>query len=82
MQMALAASGLVGLTCVVVFLPETSHPGSRGVDKLAYDLLGTRRPTRWKLEFINPFGALWLLRSPVLMAVVSLSRDKRTSCVS
>jgi len=69
MQLALAVSGLIALACVVAFLPETSHPGSRGVEKLACDLIGTHR--RWKLGFINPLGALWLLRSPLLMTVVS-----------
>jgi hypothetical protein len=44
------------------FLSETSHPGSRGVDKLE---LGTAR--KWVI--LNPFRSLGLLRSPNLLAV-------------
>jgi hypothetical protein len=43
------------------FLPETSHPGSRGVDKLE---LGARK---WVV--LNPLKSLGLLRSPNLFAV-------------
>ncbi|TCD62516.1 hypothetical protein EIP91_006790 [Steccherinum ochraceum] len=56
MQLALCIAGLVTLTLVSLFLPETSHPGSRGVDKLE-----DGKP-RW--VWLNPFKGLALLRSP------------------
>jgi hypothetical protein len=49
---------------IYLSFPETSHPGTLGIDKL------TRR--RWiHITWVNPLSSLWLLRSPNLSAVVS-----------
>ncbi|KAG1819874.1 MFS general substrate transporter [Suillus subaureus] len=43
--------------------PETSHPGTLGIDKLKH--------RRWiHITWINPLRSLWLLRSPNLFAVM------------
>lgn len=75
MQYALFISGLLGFLLVYLFLPETSHPGARGVEK-QFDLaspLETRQKesifARW--VWLNPLTSLNLLRSPNLLAVVS-----------
>ena len=65
MQAILSAFGLFMLLLTMVFLPETSHPGARGVDKL---IEAEGRP-RW--VWLNPFGCLSLLRSPNIILLVS-----------
>lgn len=64
MQLALMVAGLVMFSLVFFFLPETSHPGTRGVDKAEGGRL------RW--VWLNPFGSVALLRSPNVTLVVSL----------
>ncbi|KAF8803996.1 MFS general substrate transporter [Phlegmacium glaucopus] len=62
--------GLVGLFVfflIMFFLPETYHPGERGVDKLDPSQL-----PKWRPVILNPLRPLWLLRSPNLLAVVLL----------
>ncbi|KAJ7285059.1 major facilitator superfamily domain-containing protein [Mycena rebaudengoi] len=54
----------IGFLCIVLFFPETSHPGTRGVDKLIRETNGAKR-----YAFVNPLKCLWLLRSPNLLAV-------------
>lgn len=54
------------------YLPETSHPGTRGLDKL--------KPTDRKWVWMNPFASLGILRSPNLALVVS-PIDSYTSCI-
>lgn len=66
MQLVLAVSGVLALACVIAFFPETMPPNTRGIDKKCQE---TGR--RWSFEFINPLTPLWLLRSPLLMGVVS-----------
>jgi len=44
-------------------MPDTSHPGARGVDK---EFGG-----EFKWVWLNPFKCLWYMRSPNLLAVVS-----------
>jgi MFS family permease len=62
----LGAWGLVGMVLVYLSLPETSHPGALGIDKV------TRR--RWiHITWVNPLSSLWLLRSPNLFAVMLAS---------
>ncbi|KAF8804007.1 MFS general substrate transporter [Phlegmacium glaucopus] len=59
--------GLVGLFVfflIMFFLPETYHPGERGVDKLDPSQL-----PKWRPVILNPLRPLWLLRSPNLLAV-------------
>ncbi|KAF8061834.1 major facilitator superfamily domain-containing protein [Lyophyllum atratum] len=61
MQAAIGGVGCVMLVCMVLFFPETSHPGKRGIDKIPE---GSRR-----LVFVNPLKPLALWRSPNLLAV-------------
>lgn len=79
MQYVLGGCGTLAFLAVWFFLPETSHPGARGIDQLhesiASDDIGgkgmgglRRRGVVW----INPLASLWLLRSPNLFAVVRL----------
>ena len=63
MQYALFIAAVLAFLLIVVALPETSHPGTRGVDKISDD-------EKQHFVFLNPLGALWLLRSPNLLAVV------------
>ncbi|KAG1769033.1 major facilitator superfamily domain-containing protein [Suillus occidentalis] len=63
---SLAAWGLLELLLIYLWFPETSHPGTLGIDKL------TRR--RWiHVTWVNPISSLWLLRSPNLFAVMLAS---------
>jgi len=61
MQLALAISGAITLVSVILFLPETSHPGTRGVEKVE------EGKTKW--VWLNPFKSLALLRSPNVLLV-------------
>ena len=75
MQNALCVCGLIAFALVYVFLPETSHPGARGLERArkraeaegpaASALAGAKR---W--YWLNPFKSLMLLRSPNLLAIV------------
>ncbi|KIK37208.1 hypothetical protein CY34DRAFT_810557, partial [Suillus luteus UH-Slu-Lm8-n1] len=59
----LGAWGLLQMLLIYLSFPETSHPGTLGIDKL------TRR--RWiHITWVNPLSSLWLLRSPNLSAVM------------
>jgi hypothetical protein len=61
---SLAAWSLVELLLIYLSFPETSHPGTLGIDKL--------KRRRWiNITWVNPLSCLWLLRSPNLFAVVS-----------
>jgi predicted MFS family arabinose efflux permease len=66
MQLAIALAGAIAWAGIAAFFPETMHPNTRGIDKQQRE---TGRD--WTFEFINPLSPLWLLRSPLLMAVVS-----------
>jgi hypothetical protein len=76
--------GVFGLAGALIFLsilflfPETSHPGTRGIDKL--QPTSTEAKPR-SLIFINPFKSLLLLRSPNLLAVVGNRLSLRLSSV-
>ncbi|KAF7974237.1 hypothetical protein HWV62_13122 [Athelia sp. TMB] len=74
MQYVLGACGAVAFLGVYFFLPETSRPGTRGVDKL-HGSIGVKGETvgtlrRNGIVWVNPLASLWLLRSPNLFAVV------------
>ncbi|KAJ7131059.1 MFS general substrate transporter [Mycena epipterygia] len=66
--------GILGLA-MLFYLPETSHPGVTGLEKMAkIELKATdtpdteqRPPFRW--VWLNPFACLWLLRSPNLAMI-------------
>ncbi|KAF9239076.1 major facilitator superfamily domain-containing protein [Melanogaster broomeanus] len=53
--------GLLQMLLIYVFLPETAHPNTRGIDKME----GSRKMLVW----VNPFSSLRLLRSPNIVAV-------------
>ncbi|KAG2348251.1 MFS general substrate transporter [Suillus weaverae] len=62
----IAAWGLLELLLVYLSFPETSHPGTLGIDKL--------KRRRWiHITWVNPLSSLWLLRSPNLFAVTLAS---------
>ncbi|KIY74134.1 MFS general substrate transporter [Cylindrobasidium torrendii FP15055 ss-10] len=63
-QWVVAGAGAVGLGCMWLLFPETSHPSARGLD--AY-----RKETdsNAKLVWVNPLRPLALLKSPNLLAV-------------
>ncbi|KLO19712.1 MFS general substrate transporter [Schizopora paradoxa] len=63
MQFALFLSGILALALILLLLPETSHPGTRGIDKEHE----SGRYSKW--VWLNPLSGLALLRSPNLMAV-------------
>ncbi|KAF9261791.1 MFS general substrate transporter [Marasmius fiardii PR-910] len=65
MQASLGVAGLVGLVLVILFLSETSLPGTRGVDKLRAELGRDDVP----FTIPNPFAAITFLRSPNIVAI-------------
>ena len=67
MQLSLGIVGLIVFFLMIFSLPETYHPGERGVDKLDPNLL-----PKWRPVILNPLRLFWLLRSPDLFAVVSI----------
>jgi hypothetical protein len=71
MQLILALSALVALALIYFFLPETSHPGMRGIDKYLLKHPEARQKGRVGFKWVNPFVTLKLLRSPNLLALVS-----------
>lgn len=78
MQMFIFSMGLVAFIFVALFLPETSHPGTRGIDLLhareVSEGLGSSplKTKRWRMVWINPFKSLVMLRGPVILFVVSI----------
>ncbi|KAG1805000.1 major facilitator superfamily domain-containing protein [Suillus plorans] len=63
---SICAWALLEMLFIYLSLPETSHPGTLGIDKL---------PSRRSIHivWINPLSTLWLLRSPNLFAVMLAS---------
>ncbi|KAI9570823.1 major facilitator superfamily domain-containing protein [Boletus coccyginus] len=61
LQASLGVWGVIQLLLLAFFLPETAHPGSRGIDKAR----GRNKLFVW----INPFRCLTFLRSPNIMAI-------------
>lgn len=76
MQLILGAATLIALAGMLLFFPETSHPGARGIDKWRQQ---AAVGMRFKFVWVNPLSALWLLKSPNLLAVVSLFPTNPTS---
>ncbi|XP_006458750.1 hypothetical protein AGABI2DRAFT_63935 [Agaricus bisporus var. bisporus H97] len=56
----LAVFGCGVLVCILIFLPETSHPDSRGIDE--YEKAGKPLP-KWRPVILNPISNLLMLRS-------------------
>jgi len=66
MQYVLFSYGLSSFLVVVFFLPETSHPQTRGIDKVR---MASPERKRWVWVWVNPLASLWLFRSPNLLAI-------------
>ena len=62
MQVFLFMVGLIFFTLTLFLFPETMHPGASGVEKAG---------TRLGFVLLNPFKSLTLIRSPVILCVVS-----------
>jgi len=63
MQAGVGFTALLTFVLMYVGMPETSHPGTRGVDK--------QFGGEFKWVWLNPFKCLWFMRSPNLLALVS-----------
>ena len=63
MQAGVGFAALLTYLLMYVGMPETSHPGTRGIDK---EFGG-----KFKWVWLNPFKCLWYMRSPNLLALVS-----------
>ncbi|EKM83282.1 hypothetical protein AGABI1DRAFT_69563 [Agaricus bisporus var. burnettii JB137-S8] len=66
LHISLAFFALAAYICVLFCFPETSYPGSRGVDQ--YEREGGVHPS-WRPIILNPFSQLGMLRSPSILAV-------------
>ncbi|KAI0046834.1 MFS general substrate transporter [Auriscalpium vulgare] len=64
MQFAFFVVGLALVACMYAWLPETSHPHARGIDKLHAQ--GAKQ-ARW--VWVNPFGGVALLKSPNVLGL-------------
>ncbi|KZP03569.1 MFS general substrate transporter [Athelia psychrophila] len=64
MQYTLGLCGLIAFFAVLILLPDTTHPGTKGIDK-HISVTGSSRRLFW----VNPLTSLSLLRSPNLVAV-------------
>ncbi|OJA12284.1 hypothetical protein AZE42_11055 [Rhizopogon vesiculosus] len=63
---SIAAWGLLEMLLIYISFPETSHPGTIGIEKVT-----PRR--RFHIPCVNPLRSLWLLRSPNLFATTLAS---------
>ncbi len=68
MQYILALAAAIDFVMMYFLFPETSHPGTRGIDKREF---AEERAKGMKYKILNPFASLRLLRSPNLLAIVS-----------
>lgn len=64
MQVFLSGFGFLLLLATFFTLPETSHPGARGVDKM----IEAEGRSTW--VWLNPFSSLKLLKSPNITLLV------------
>ncbi|KAJ7073033.1 MFS general substrate transporter [Mycena amicta] len=77
LQVALCVAGAVIWGAMVRWLPETSHPGKTGMERMwkeeseldesANAEADADRPRKLRWVWLNPFACLWLLRSPNLL---------------
>jgi hypothetical protein len=65
MQIGLGAFAFLAFVVIFLVFPETSHPGTRGIDKLR--LTGEVKHS-WR--YVNPLRPLYLMRSPTIVGVV------------
>ncbi|KAJ6558447.1 MFS general substrate transporter [Mycena vulgaris] len=71
-QLGLFFVGLFVYVGMLTLLPETSHPGTMGMDKVEPERAVSdeqQRSRKFKWVWLNPFSCLWLLRSPNLLFV-------------
>lgn len=68
MQMGIAVAAMLVFLIMYLYLPETSQPNARGIDKLNEGL--PIHEQKWKFTLLNPFANLALLRSPVVLSTV------------
>lgn len=61
MQAGVGFAALLTYLLMYAGMPETSHPGTRGIDK---EFGG-----KFKWVWLNPFKCLWYMRSPNLLAL-------------
>ena len=76
MQGFLGLVGLIAFTTIYFLFPETSQPGARGIDKMK---AANEIDSSTSFIFINPLKSLWLLRSPVMLSIVSFLDQFRKS---
>jgi len=67
MQGSLGVVGLLTFCMIYCWFPETSQPGSRGIDKMRAESGGNSKDHSY---IINPLRPLLLLRSPNLFLIV------------
>jgi hypothetical protein len=70
MQALLGFTGLIIFITFYFLFPETSQPGSRGIDKMK---AANGIDSSSSFIFINPLQSLWLLRSPTMLLTVRSS---------
>ncbi|KAF8180307.1 major facilitator superfamily domain-containing protein [Mycena galopus ATCC 62051] len=68
-QLGLSFVGLFVFMGMLLLLPETSHPGTLGMDESEDSELTAVAERRSKWVWLNPFLCIWLLRSPNLLFV-------------
>ncbi|KAF4578254.1 hypothetical protein EYR40_001585 [Pleurotus pulmonarius] len=66
MQYILALAAAIDFVMMYFLFPETSHPGTRGIDKREF---AEERAKGMKYKILNPFASLRLLKSPNLLAI-------------
>ncbi|RXW15013.1 hypothetical protein EST38_g10836 [Candolleomyces aberdarensis] len=71
MQLILAIAVLLVFISVLLILPETSHPGTRGVDKREVPVSSRNSLKLTMPVILNPFKPLLLLRSPNVLIVAT-----------
>ncbi|PPQ80690.1 hypothetical protein CVT25_001822 [Psilocybe cyanescens] len=69
MQASLGAVAFISFVFMFTFFPETSQPGTRGIDKLRTQNGPDSQNKKIGFVFINPFRLMLLLRSPNLLAI-------------
>ncbi|CAK5262229.1 unnamed protein product [Mycena citricolor] len=69
LQFGLCLSGALLWLLMLLYLPETSHPGITGWEKLieAEHAEGKEDDGRFRWAWLNPLECLWYLRSPVIL---------------
>jgi MFS family permease len=75
MQWILFGMSVVALVLGVTVIPETAHPGSRGIDRCKdrEQEAPSGRNQQWTWVWLNPLQCLSLLRGPNVLLVVRIS---------